>query len=121
MRINRDSFAGYRIRAYGDGGVVVDDTTISRSIILTPERIIDWPPASFDELAEAHFDAINALTPELVLLGTGPRQQFPSPALTRALTDSGIGVEVMNTAAACRTYNILMAEGRHVAAALLLC
>jgi uncharacterized protein len=60
------------------------------------------------------------LEPEIVLLGTGRRQQFPHPRLTQALLEQGVGVEVMDTAAACRTYNVIMLEGRRVAAALLL-
>jgi uncharacterized protein len=65
------------------------------------------------------FAALLNLSPELVLLGTGTRQRFPHPRLTRALTEARIGIEVMNTAAACRTYNILMSEGRRVVAAFL--
>jgi uncharacterized protein len=71
-------------------------------------------------LVEAHFEAITDLEPEIVLLGTGSRQRFPRPSLLRSLLARGVGVEIMNTAAACRTYNIIMLEGRRVAAALLL-
>jgi uncharacterized protein len=71
-------------------------------------------------LAEAHFEVIAGLEPEIVLLGTGGRQRFPRPSLLRSLLARGVGVEIMDTAAACRTYNIIMLEGRRVAAALLL-
>ena len=74
---------------------------------------------SFDALAEADMAAIAALECPIVLLGTGLRQRFPSPALLRPLIERRIGVEVMDSHAACRTYNILMAEGRDVAAALI--
>jgi uncharacterized protein len=87
--------------------------------VLTPERVEPWPTASFEALAEADFERLRALDPEVVLLGTGARQRFPHPRLARPLAEARIGLEVMNTPAACRTYNILMAEGRKVVAALL--
>ena len=110
-----------RIGGYGQGWVRINDRQIQQSVIVTPERIvIDWPPQTFTELGEAHFEFGKELGLEIVLLGTGSRQQFPHPSLTRSLLSAGIGVEVMDTAAACRTYNIVMAEGRRVAAALLM-
>jgi uncharacterized protein len=108
------------IRAYGEGWISVNDQQIRQSVIVTPEKVIvDWPPQTYADLDESHFEPIKALGPEIVLLGTGSRQQFPPPGLTRSLLSVGIGLEVMNTAAACRTYNIIMAEGRRVVAALL--
>jgi uncharacterized protein len=110
-----------RIRAYAPGRVTVNDTVYSASLLVTPERVhADWPPASFAELAAAHFEVIAALRPEVVLLGTGKALRFPPPAVTRALADAGIGLEVMDTGAACRTYNILMGDERRVLAALLM-
>ena len=89
--------------------------------MVTPEQVLsDWQPQGFEALNEAHFDYFLALNPEVVLLGTGARQRFPNPQLIRALTAKGIGVECMDTPAACRTYNILMAEDRKVVAAILL-
>ena len=109
------------VRGYGPGWIRINDQEIRRSVIVTPERLVlDWPPQTFAELDEPHFSMIMALEPEIVLLGTGCRQQFPHPRLTQALLAQGIGVEVMDTAAACRTYNVIMLEGRRVAAALLL-
>lgn len=109
------------IRGYGDGAVRINDTHFSHSVIVMPDRLVtDWPPQTFAALSPAHFAAIAQLQPEVVLLGTGARLQFPQAALARALTEAQIGMEVMDTAAACRTYNILMAEGRRVAAALLI-
>jgi uncharacterized protein len=91
------------------------------NILVTPERIVTgWAAAGFDALTEADFAAVAALEPEVALLGTGERLRFPHPRLTRALTDAGIGLEVMDTPAACRTFNILAAEGRKVAAGVLL-
>lgn len=111
----------YIIRSYGPGWVKINDQEIRGSLIVTPEWLVtDWPPQAFAELEEIHFEAVARLEPEIVLLGTGNRQRFPSPRLTRALLARGVGVEVMDTAAACRTYNIIMLEGRRVAAALLL-
>lgn len=110
-----------RIPRYSAGSVTVNDTTYETSIVVLPDTLIaDWPPQGFAELRPAHFELIGALQPEVVLLGTGERLQFPAPAMTRCLAQAGIGLEVMNTGAACRTYNVLLAEGRRVAAALLL-
>jgi uncharacterized protein len=116
-----DPADGYAINAYGDDGVVINGRRFDRSLVLMPRQIIEgWQPKSFEELVTSHFRQLAELAPDLVLLGTGRRQQFPSPHLYQALISSGIGLEVMSTAAACRTYNILMSEGRTVAAALLL-
>ena len=85
-----------------------------------PDRIVDWGPHSAGGLALKDFLLIADLQPEVVVLGTGSRLQFPAPAATQPLIQARIGLEVMDTAAACRTYNILMGEGRRVAAALLM-
>ncbi len=109
------------IYAYAKGYVAINDQEISRSVIVTPERLItNWPPQRFVDLEAAHFEWILKLEPEIVLLGTGSHQQLPHPQLIRPLIERGLGVEVMDTAAACRTYNIIVAEGRQVAAALLM-
>ena len=104
---------------YGDGFVVVNGQRHEANLIVTPERLLPWNAASFDALTEADFEALLALNPEILLLGTGPKQRFPHPRLTRALAAKRIGVEAMDLQAACRTYNILVAEERKVAAALL--
>lgn len=109
------------VRSYGPGWVNVSEREIRQSVIVTPERLVtDWPPQAFADLEEVHFEAVVRLEPEILVLGTGSRQQFPHPRLIRPLLAKGIGVEVMDTAAACRTYNIVMLEGRRVAAALLM-
>ncbi len=109
------------IRSYGPGQVKIKDGVYHASLIVTPTKIIsDWPPQSFHDLDASYFEALVALEPELVILGTGKYLRFPSPAVTRALIDANVGFEVMDTGAACRTYNILMSEGRKVVAALLM-
>ena len=82
--------------------------------------VLPWAPARLEDLAAEHFEALLALQPELVIFGSGPRLKFVAPALMRALIDRRIGVETMDTPAACRTYNVLASEGREVVAALLL-
>jgi uncharacterized protein len=108
------------IRAYGPGQVTINERVYQSSVIVTPSRIItDWSPCVFADLERTHFDEIVALDPEVVILGTGGHLRFPNPADTRPLIDAQVGLEVMDTGAACRTYNILMSEGRKVVAALL--
>ncbi|WJW74414.1 Mth938-like domain-containing protein [Thiohalobacter sp. IOR34] len=111
--------SAYAIRAYEAGRIRVGEQELTRSLVLSPERLqADWPPQDFDALRSEHLASLVAWQPEVLLLGTGPRLRFPEPALLRPLIEQGIGLEVMDTAAACRTYNILLAEGRRVVAAL---
>ena len=106
------------IKSYGPGWINVNEQQIRRSVIVTPDQLVtDWPPQTFADLGEEHFAAIMALAPEVILLGTGDRQRFPQPKLTQALLTQGVGIEIMDTAAACRTYNVIMLEDRRVAAA----
>ena len=105
--------------AYGTDHVMVDKVRYEHSIVVQADRVhCDWE-ARFDTLSEAHFDYLQALKPDVLLLGTGMQQRFAQPSLYRALTASGVGVECMSTPAACRTYNFLVAEGRRVVAAIL--
>ena len=104
---------------YGEGYVLINGQRHEGSMIVMPERMQPWDVAGFDALKEADFEVFLELKLEILLLGTGPKQRFPHPRLTRALAQRRIGVEVMDLQAACRTYNILMAEERIVAAALL--
>jgi uncharacterized protein len=122
MKIHLESGTGqFAIRRYAVGEVAVNETVYTDSIIVTPAKVIPgWPPRVFQDLAAEHFEQVVRLRPEIVLLGTGRRLQFPSPALLTALMRERIGYEIMDTGAACRTYNILMAEGRRVAAALMM-
>lgn len=108
------------VTAYGPGFIEINKVRHASAVLLTPERVEPWAVASFEALVAGDLERLRALDPEVALLGTGSRQRFPHPRLVRALNEARIGLEVMTTAAACRTYNILMAEGRKVAAALLL-
>jgi uncharacterized protein len=114
LRTSRNTFTGY-----GEGWFAVNGERREGSLIVFPDRILDWPVAGFDALRAEDFTVLAEAQPEIVLLGTGARQRFPHPRLTHALMQARVGVEVMDMAAACRTYNILMAEERRVAAALL--
>jgi uncharacterized protein len=108
------------VTAYGSGFIEINQVRHQHPVLIAPEGpITPWPVAGFDALTAADFERLRERGPELVLLGTGARQRFPHPRLTRALADARIGCEVMTSAAACRTYNILMAEGRRVLAAIL--
>jgi uncharacterized protein len=110
---------GYAIQRYDTGEIIIERRRYQQSLILLPDRVIaDWSPASVADLETADFEQLVALGPEIVLLGTGREQHFPHPSLSQPLMKQRIGFEVMDTAAACRTYNILMTEGRRVAAAL---
>lgn len=107
--------------AYAEDHVMVNGERHENSVVVLAERVCcDWNAASFDELNETHFAYLLDLRPDVLLLGTGARQRFPHFSLYRALTGAGVGVECMATPAACRTYNILAAEGRRVVAAILI-
>jgi uncharacterized protein len=108
------------VTAYGPGFIEINKTRYSTALRLAPDAVDALDLSGFDALQPEHFAALLAARPQVVLLGTGARQRFPRPQLTRALTTAQIGVEAMTTAAACRTYNILMAEDRRVLALLLL-
>ena len=122
MKIQLDTLGQENtIQAYRPGQVTINHVAYTASVVVTPERLIpDWPPMRFSELSPAHFETIAALEPEIVILGTGKQLRFPPAKTTRSLIQANIGLEAMDTGAACRTYNILMAEGRRVAAALLM-
>ncbi len=107
------------ITGYGEGYVMVNGERRSANIVVLPDRLEQWAATSFDALNSEDFEFLKKLGAEIVLLGTGARQRFPHPRLTAELAKAGIGLEVMDLQAACRTYNILVAEERKVAAALL--
>lgn len=126
MHIVRDILlAGdtYKVRSYQPGELVIHQQSYLRSLILTPQNIIDdWEPQEIDELQSGHLGMLTTLdpVPEVILVGTGRRQHFPPRDVIRPLIDARIGFEIMDTGAACRTYNILLGEDRKVAAALLI-
>jgi uncharacterized protein len=107
------------ITAYGDDYIAVNGTRRNRSVIVTASEVRDWNAPDFAHLTTDNFSELATLGVEILLLGTGPRQRFPHPRLTAPLAAARIGLEVMDSKAACRTYNILVAEERRVALALL--
>ncbi len=121
MKLHSTGFpAKNRITAYGLGYVSVNDQRITRSIVVTPDTLrLDWPPTSWDQLRREHLLSLLDLNPEVLLLGSGAVHQTPSSRLLKTLAQMNMGIEIMTTDAACRTYNILLAEGRAVAAALI--
>jgi uncharacterized protein len=113
--------AVYRIEQYVSGRhVIVNQHVYAHSLIVMPERIELWPPEDFEQVQTTHFDIFLALNPDCILFGTGTHFRIPDPALITPLLSGGIGVEAMDTAAACRTYALLISEGRQPAAALLI-
>ena len=107
--------------AYGDDYVDVNGRRHTANVVVLPGQIVpEWTAARFETLTDADFARLAALEPEILLLGTGKTLRFPAPALLQPLMAARVGLEVMDTHAACRTYNILAAEGRRVAAAILI-
>ena len=120
MKLHLDTPGGTNvIRGYAPGQLRVGDKTLSTSTIVSARALSAWNPATIAEMTTADLEPLFALAPEVVLLGTGARQTFPEPSLLAALYARRIGVEVMDTPAACRTYNVLVAEGRAAVAALI--
>lgn len=108
------------VTAYGAGYIDINRVRHAGSLILAPEGpALAWDAGTLDQLRAAHFAAVLDRQPEVVLIGTGSAQCFLSPLVTLPLAQAGVGFEVMDTAAACRTFNILVAEGRRVVGAFL--
>jgi uncharacterized protein len=105
---------------YGPGYVSINGVRWEASVLVLTDRAERWDAASFEALTEETFASLAKLPIEILLLGTGPTLRLPHPRLTQALRDARIGLEAMDTPAACRTYNFLLDEGRRVAAALLI-
>jgi uncharacterized protein len=122
LKIEREQAAGRNLfTGYGEGFVLVNGVRHSSSLVVAGDALVtDWPVGSIAGLVADHFAAILALAPEIVLLGTGAKFAFPDRALLAPVYKAGLGVEVMDTPAACRTYNILLGEGRNVVAALII-
>ncbi len=111
----------HTIVGYGDREVRLRDRVLRTSCIVTPTALrTDWPPRSVAALTAAHCAVVLELRPAIVLLATGPRLEFPDSSVYAAFLERGVGLEVMDLGAACRTYNVLLAEDRNVAAAILL-
>jgi uncharacterized protein len=106
------------IAAYGDGYVQINADRRTASVMVSGAAVEDWPVKSIREMTAANLEPAVRAKPEIVIVGTGKHFHFPSPATLRPLIDARIGYEIMDTAAACRTYNILLGEGRNVMAVL---
>jgi uncharacterized protein len=122
LKLHQDSSGALNtVTGYGADYVDINLVRHAGSILLMPETpVIAWPVSSFEALTPELFAMLVDAAPEVVIFGSGEKLRFPHPRLTAALTAKRIGVETMDFKAACRTYNILMAEGRKVAAALLI-
>ncbi|MDP2416489.1 MAG: Mth938-like domain-containing protein [Gallionella sp.] len=124
MKLHADKLDTQSITAYGEDWIAVNGRRHTHSLVLAPSgQLIDWSCTRFENLTTAHFSMLVGVmpeAPELVIFGSGSRLRFPRPVLLSSLIDQRIGVETMDTAAACRTYNILASEGRRVVAALLI-
>jgi uncharacterized protein len=120
MKLTDETQAGTNfIRAHAQGEIRIGERPIRTNVIVTADQVIEWPAQSIATLKLADLDPLIELQPEIVLLGSGEAQRFPDGSLLSALLSRGIGCEVMNTGAACRTYNVLVSEDRRVAAALI--
>ena len=121
MKFQPDTMQAQSITGYGPGWVAVNDEKRTSSVLVSAAGArLDWNCARFEDLTAAHFSQLIELDPELVIFGSGERIQFPKPQWLEALFAQRIGLETMDTQAACRTYNFLAGEGRRVVAALLL-
>lgn len=122
MKLHATNTLQYQtVTGYDDDGVEFNAQRFTTSLIVLPEvSPMPWPVRQFDDLNTEHFEQIAATIPDVVILGTGNKQRFVHPKLIGSLTSQHKGVECMDNQAACRTYNILMAEGRKVALALIM-
>ncbi len=120
MKLQPDQSDVQSISGYGPGWIAVDGERIENSVVVSSTGLrFDWQCKSFEDLCAAHFARLAQIDAELVIFGSGERLRFPEPAWLSPLIAKRIGVETMDTRAACRTYNILSGEGRKVIVALL--
>jgi uncharacterized protein len=121
LKLQSDPHSGANtITGYGDGYVEINQTPYAHAVLLSSDGAIsEWPVHSFEGLEASHFAQMVELKPELILIGTGSKQRFPKPELLKSLILAKIGFEIMDSQAACRTYNILVSEGRQVLLALI--
>ena len=121
MKLHTDPRTGNTVTAHGEGYIAINGERYSGSLIVQPASLdTEWHAASAEALTLAHIERLLATGAEILILGTGRRQHFPPLAVLKPVIAAGRTVDVMDTAAACRTYNILMSEGRTVAAALII-
>lgn len=102
------------VTGHGDGYIQINGIRHESSLQVSSQAVVPWPVANIREVTAEHFQEVAATRPEIVIIGSGKQFRFPSPAALRPLVEAGIGHEVMDTAAACRTYNVLLVEGREV-------
>ena len=121
MKLQSDPHSGANtITGYGDGYIEINKIPYSHAVLLSSDgEILEWTIKSFEDLSPVDFTQMAALKTELIIIGTGKRQRFPKPELLKTLIEAKIGFEVMDSQAACRTYNILVGEGRQVLLALI--
>lgn len=121
MELTRHHAGGkVHVRAVDESGITVADQTYRGSVILSPEAVKpDWPVERLSDISEEALQHLLALSPEIVIIGTGKAQHFLAPHQMMVFHGAGIGIEVMNTRAACRTFNVLVMEERRVVAALM--
>jgi uncharacterized protein len=122
MKLTDEKIAGINlIRSYAPGEIRIGEAVLRGSCLVKADQVVnDWRPQSVAELTLDDLQPVIAMKPEVIVIGSGPKQEFPAPEVLGAVMSRGIGCEVMDTGAACRTYNILASEGRTVVAALLL-
>jgi uncharacterized protein len=121
MKLQPDRIETQSVTAYGPGWVAIQGEKIEHSVLITSEGLrLDWNCQKFEDLNASHFAQLATLDVELVIFGSGERLRFPQPEWQLGLMQRRLGLETMDTQAACRTYNILAGEGRKVAAALLI-
>lgn len=121
MKLQSDPHSGANtITGYGDGYIEINKIPYSHAVLLSSDgEILEWAVKSFEELSSSDFAQMASLKPELIIIGTGKRQRLPKPELLKTLIEAKLGFEIMDSQAACRTYNILVGEGRQVLLALI--
>ena len=120
MKLHPDASNGFSIQSYSDEGVVVNGKIqIGPLLLSSVQGPLKWSAESFETLTQASFDELLPFSPELVIFGSGKRIQFPAPKLLQGLYQQRIGLETMDNGAACRTFNVLAGEGRHVVLVLI--
>lgn len=111
----------YRIQSYHPNvALIINRVAYSHSVLISSQHLSKWPPTKFEEITEESLEEVLKLKMPVVLIGTGEKLQFPKQSLLIPFMKAGVGFEIMNTSAACRTFEVLASEGRGVAAALIL-
>ena len=116
-----DGSSALKITAYDDGQIFINDRPYSTSLVITRQEVItDWEPVCPADIGINTIERLLSFSPELIILGTGQRTVFPDPGIMVRCSEAGVGLEVMDSASACRTYNVLLSEEREVIAGLLM-